>query len=266
MAMTPRAQIDAIEYDAVMSGEAGDVFSGWGILGVPFLSGHVLALRRYVVSSLGPAYTSIWHRDPAGRWTFYSTVAPDCSCARYYGARIDRNVVGSIDLAWTTPWTLHARVGSSLAWHVTLRSSSMSRLFNGMTGRLPARVFRVPVVRRSVGLAADAAFGTGRIRRTGRTPNGHRFDMHHRKFWPIDTTAAYVFGDDVGAPGPLAAPAALEDMRLPQRGVFAITSVRFERPAPGTAAVAQYGTPCRAKPIDVNLFEGYHDEPRDTQP
>ena len=68
--MTPRAVIEAIEYDNVMSAEPGDVLSGWGVLGVPFQSGHVLALRRYVVSSLAPAYTSIWHRDPAGRWTF----------------------------------------------------------------------------------------------------------------------------------------------------------------------------------------------------
>jgi hypothetical protein len=246
--MTPRAVIEAIECDNVMSAEPGDVFSGWGVLGVPFQSGHVLALRRYVVSSLGPAYTSIWHRDPAGRWTFYSTIAPDCSCARYYGARIDRNVVAPIDLEWTTPWTLHARVGRTLTWHVTLYSSSMSRLFNTVTLRLPARAWRVPVVLRSVGLAADAAFGSGRIQRSGRTPNGHRFALHPRQFWLIDASAAHVGGNDLGPPGPLAAQATLEDMRLPQRGLLAVTSVRFERPAGGTGNATRYGTPCNAKP------------------
>ena len=218
--MTPRALIDAIECDTRMPCGAGDVFSGWGVLGVPFQSGHVLALRRYVVSSLGPAYTSIWHRDPAGRWTFYSTIAPDCSCARYYGARIDRNVVAPIDIAWTTPWTLHARIEHSLAWHVTLHSSSMSRLV-----------------------------GSDRIRQAGRTPNGHRFDLHPRQVWAVDASAAHVSGTDLGPPGPLAAQATLEDMRLPQRGLFAVTTVRFERPPRGTAAATSAGSPCGARPI-----------------
>jgi hypothetical protein len=246
MAMTPRAVIEAIERDIFMPAGPGDAFSGWGILGVPFQSGHVLALRRHVGSSLGPAYTSIWHRDPAGRWTFYATTAPDCSCARYYGARIDRNVVAPIDLEWTTPWTLHARVGRTLTWHVTLHSSSMSRLFNTMTLRLPASAWRVPVVLRGVGLAADAVLGTDRILRTGRTPNGHQFVIHPRQFWLIDASAAHISGNDLGPPGSLARQATLEDMRLPQRGLFAVTSVLFERPTRGTVAT-RYGTPCNAK-------------------
>lgn len=244
--MTPRAVIEAIERDIFMPAEPGDVFSGWGVIGVPFQSGHVLALRRYVLSSLGPAYTSIWHRDPADRWTFYSTVTPDCSCARFYGARIDRNVVTPIDLEWTTPWTLQTRVGRTLTWRVTLHSSPMSRLFNTMTQLLPERAWRLPAVLRSVGLAADAAFGTGRIHRTGRTPNGHQFVIHPRQLWLIDASTAHVSGHDVGPLGPLAAQAALDDMRLPPRGLFAVTSVRFERPARGRPSATRHGTPCNA--------------------
>ena len=171
--MTPSAVIEAIERDTFMPAEPGDVFSGWGVIGRAVPSQDTSwRLRRYVVSSLGPAYTSIWHRDPADRWTFYSTIAPDCSCARYFGARIDRNVVTPIDLEWTTPWTLHARVGLELTWQVTLHSSPMSRLFNTLTQLIPERAWRMPAVLRSVGLAADAAFGTGRMNLTGRTPNG----------------------------------------------------------------------------------------------
>ncbi len=260
--MTPRAVIEAIECDNVMSAEPGDAFSGWGVLGVPFQSGHVLALRRHVASSLGPAYTSIWHRDPAGRWTFYSTIAPDCSCARYYGARIDRNVVAPIDLEWTTPWTLHARVERTLTWHVTLHSSSMSRLFNAVTLRLPARAWHVPAVLRSVGLAADVAFGTGHIQRTGRTPNGHRFILHPRQLWLIDASAAHVAGSELGPPGPLGVQATLEDMRLPQRGLFAVTTVRFERPVRRSAVATPYGTPCNARPIQRGHSDSVQPGPR----
>ena len=39
-------------------------FSGYGVMGLPFRSGHVLALRRFPVTSVGPGYTSVWWRDP----------------------------------------------------------------------------------------------------------------------------------------------------------------------------------------------------------
>ena len=39
-------------------------FTGYGVMGMPFASGHYLALRDMVASSVGPAYRAIWHRDP----------------------------------------------------------------------------------------------------------------------------------------------------------------------------------------------------------
>jgi hypothetical protein len=233
MTMNPNAVSHAIERDTLVHGGRGDVFSGWGVIGLPFQSGHVLALRRCFFSSLGQAYTSIWHRDPVDHWTFYSTVAPDRSCARYFGARVDRNVVTPIDLEWTTPWTLQARVGAELTWQVTLRSSAMARLLSTLTHLIPAHAWRRPAVLRSVGLAADAAFGTGRMNLTGRTPNGHRFVVNPRQLWLIDTSTAHVSGCNLGPPGALARQASLEDMTLPQRGLFVVASVRLARPGRG---------------------------------
>ena len=248
MTMNPNAVIDAVERDPVMPAGPGDVFSGWGVIGLPFRSGHVLALRRYFLSSLGPAYTSIWHRDPAGRWTFYSTVAPDCSCARYFGAEIFRNVVTPIDLEWTTPSTLQARVGVELTWQITLHASPLTRLLSTLTRLIPERAARLPAVLGSIALSADAAFGTGRMNLTGQTPNGHRFVMTPRQFWLIDATTARVSGHDLGPPGPQSTQPALGDMRLPQRGVFAVASVRLARPVRGEAP-ARHGAPCTAKLI-----------------
>jgi hypothetical protein len=243
--MTPYAAVDAIERDTLIPSGPGDAFSGYGVIGLPFRSGHVLALLLRA-SSLGPAYTSIWHRDPVDRWTFYSTVAPDCSCARYFGAQVHRNVVTPINLEWTTPWTLRVRIGVELTWQVTLHSSPMTRLFNTIAPLIPDRVWRMPAMLRGVGLGADAAFGTGRMNLTGRTPNGHRFVMNPRQLWLIDASTAYVSGHNVGPPGPLEEQAALEDMRLPQRGLFAVTSVRLERRPHKKATATRHGTPCGA--------------------
>jgi len=33
------------------------------------------------------------NRHRVGCWTFYSTVTPDLSCARYFGGQVERNVV-----------------------------------------------------------------------------------------------------------------------------------------------------------------------------
>jgi hypothetical protein len=46
----------------------GERFADHGVLGLPFASGHVLAMRRCLASSIGPGSTSVWHRHPAGRW------------------------------------------------------------------------------------------------------------------------------------------------------------------------------------------------------
>jgi hypothetical protein len=69
---------------------AGDEerFAGYGIMGLPFMSGHVLAMRRFPASSIGPAYTSIWHRDPAGRWVFWQDQPAELACPRHFSAAI----------------------------------------------------------------------------------------------------------------------------------------------------------------------------------
>ena len=48
-------------------------FNGYAGMGVPFKSGHILAMRRFSFTSIGPGYTSVWHRNPAGEWFFYTT-------------------------------------------------------------------------------------------------------------------------------------------------------------------------------------------------
>ena len=94
----------------------GDRFAGYAIIGLPFRSGHVLALRRFYASSVGPAYTSVWHRVPSGSWTFYQDVEPNQSCPRYFGADIQNNVVCPIQVEWTGPSSLHVSANGTLRW------------------------------------------------------------------------------------------------------------------------------------------------------
>ena len=65
--MNARQQIERLEQHAPLLEGEGDRFSGYAVIGLPFQSGHILALRRFPASTIGPGYTSVWHRDPSGR-------------------------------------------------------------------------------------------------------------------------------------------------------------------------------------------------------
>ncbi len=62
----PREAIQRMEAEPKLPGGSDVRFAGYAVLGLPFRSGHLLALRRFPASSVGPAYTSVWHRDPYG--------------------------------------------------------------------------------------------------------------------------------------------------------------------------------------------------------
>ena len=80
-------------------------FTGYGVMGVPFRSGHVLCLRSFPVTSIGRGYASVWHRDPGGCWTFIQDVPPQNVCSRYFGSAVDRSLVQDIRIEWSSPWS-----------------------------------------------------------------------------------------------------------------------------------------------------------------
>ncbi len=63
--------------------------NGWGVFGLPFDSGHALALRVFPDNDFAP-YRTLWHRDPNGGWSIYvDGPRLDTACPRYYGAACD---------------------------------------------------------------------------------------------------------------------------------------------------------------------------------
>src|ERR1700722_13815023 len=99
----PRELVAELEASPRVPSGTDERFAGYGVMGLPFRSGHLLALRRFPASSVGPGYRSVWHRDPHGRWTFFQDVASDVACTRYFGAAIDEVVKATIDIDWTAP-------------------------------------------------------------------------------------------------------------------------------------------------------------------
>lgn len=220
--MTPREIVRQIEAEPAVPCGAGDRFSGYAVIGLPFRSGHVLALRRFPASSVGPGYTSIWHRDPRGSWTFYSTVPPDLGCSRYFGGEITRNVVAPIAIEWISASAFRVSIGDELLWEVTLTESVLSRSLNMVSSLLPVAAWQSGAALKVIGGAARICFGTGKLNLSGKTPNGQAFLANPRRLWLIDGSRAIVSGRDLGPPGPLARQANLRDFFIPQRGLFAV--------------------------------------------
>ena len=199
-------------------------------IGLPFSSGHVLALRRFEASSVGAAYTSVWHRAPNGLWTFHQNVPADQSCPRYFGAAIAKNTTGPIRIEWKGPREFRVTVDAPgrIAWYVRLAPTPATRMMNAAGRLMPSSWWEKPAVLSAMEVVARGLLGTGKMNLSGLTPNGHRFLATPRLIWSIAESRAIIRGVNVGAPAPLPQQAMLGDFRIPQRGIFAISTAIME--------------------------------------
>ena len=113
-------------------------FLGYGITGIAFSSGYLVALRRFTASSIGPPYTTVWVRDPHGRWVFHTNVEPRRSCPRYFGPLLHAARVDDIEVTW---------IGSSelyLADEVFLCGTAAELVPAGLRRRVRADAGAVP--------------------------------------------------------------------------------------------------------------------------
>ncbi|HEU4759668.1 MAG TPA: hypothetical protein VFT91_06760 [Dehalococcoidia bacterium] len=226
----PRELAQALETEARLPSGREERFSGYGVMGLPFASGHVLGLRRFPASSVGPGYTSVWHRDPEGRWTFYQDVPPLQACPRYFGSALTGALKCVIRVDWTGPYSFSVAVEDDprLEWEVTLAATLQTRAMNAVSRLVPSGLWRQAAFLTLMGVVARGVLGTGNVGLTGRAPNGQRFVANPRLIWTVAASRATVGGTGLGAIGPLLRQARLGDFWIPQRGLFVIGGAYFE--------------------------------------
>jgi hypothetical protein len=232
MTTTPRQAVEALEAQPRLPEGGDERFTGYGVMGMPLASGHYLALRDMVASSIGPAYRAIWHRDPDGRWTIHTTGLADLTCPRYFGSVTAVAQAPRIDVSWPDDHTLEVALGDELRWRIELRATPATRLMTGMGGALPEAGWNSDAVLAAMGPMARTMLRTGRIRLRGATPNGPRFKAVPLMIWRVVGSTASYRGEDLGDPAPLDAQVHLADFWLPQRGIFFVGRARFTGPAP----------------------------------
>jgi len=223
---TPRQAVDALRSRPELPHGDDERFAGYGVMGIPFASGHYLALRDMLASSVGPAYRAIWHRDPEGRWSIHTTGAPELTCPRYFGSVATAIRVPGIDVVWRDDHTLDVSIGDELEWRIELSSTPATRMMTAMGGGMPEAAWNSIPVLAAMEPMARGVLGVGRVRLRGATPNGPKFKAAPRKVWRAGGRAS-LRGEDFGPAAPLAAQTGLGDFWLPQRGLFFVGGARF---------------------------------------
>lgn len=208
------------EEASVLPPGAGERFSGYGVMGAPFASGHYLALRHFTASSIGPGYRAVWHRDPDGRWTVHADAPPEVSCARFLGSALNATHSTPIGIEWTGPQSVTVEIPDLLRWRLEMSGDLATRLMSAAGSLLPAGACGTIWLLRAMGVVAGPLLSVGKVRLEGTVPNGQTFGAIPRRVWRIVTSSARLHGEDLGPPGPLPEQDSLGDFMLPQRGIF----------------------------------------------
>lgn len=226
----PKSLVESLEQDLSIPPGNAERFSGYGVMGLTFASGHVLGLRRFPASSVGLGYTSVWYRNPEEQWTFYQNVQPQQACPRYFGSAISEVLLREITIEWTGTHSFAVTIGDDvdLRWQVSLSATPATRLMNMLSRMLPEGLWHNKKFLKTMSGMASFMLGAGRIGLTGIAPNGQSFVANPRRIWIIDSSTASLRGQDFGSIGPLKNQARLGDFWIPQRGIFAVGGANFE--------------------------------------
>ena len=196
---------------------------GWGVMGLPFDSGHYLALRVFPENDFAP-YRTVWHRDPEGQWSiFVDGPRLDTACPRYYGPACTNVEYATIDLAWTGPTSLRVTVDTArLDWALDATETPLLRVLNATSARLPTWTWRPRSLLRARELLARRVLGMGDIRMKSTMPSGHIGTLMPQRMYFIDDATATLDSADLGRAAVVTPTPDIGGFPLPARGVLAI--------------------------------------------
>lgn len=196
---------------------------GWGVMGLPFDSGHYLALRVFPENDFAP-YKTVWHRSPEGRWSiFVDGPRLDTACPRYYGPACAHVGHATIDVAWTGPRSLRVTVDAArLEWTLEAAETRLLRVLNKMSSLLPLWTWRPRPLLRAREVLARRLLDMGDLRLSGAMPSGHHGTLMPQRMYLIEDATAVLADVDLGRPAHATPTPDIGGFPLPARGVLAV--------------------------------------------
>lgn len=194
---------------------------GYGVLCLPFDSGHLLGLRVIPESDFAP-YVSIWHRSPAGEWDIYvDGPSLETACPRYWGPATRAVAFATIDVAWTGPADLRVRMDEpALEWSLSMRAPPLLRALNAIDSALPPWTWRLAPLLRFREWVARRYLGYGDVRLAFTAASGHDATLLARRNYHVVASTANLEGTSLGAPVRLDENPTIADVPLPAAPSF----------------------------------------------
>jgi hypothetical protein len=202
---------------------------GYGVMVLPFSSGHLLALRVWPQSSFGP-YVSVWHRPPDGAWSMFSDgPSVETTCPRYWGPITEQSALATIDVTWTGPNELRVEMDEpSLVWTISMEASPLFRVVNAVSTSLPRWTWKHGPLLRSREWMAKHLLDMGAIRLSFTTPSGHETVIMPEEIYTIHDSEAILDGHALGDPVRLDANPTIGTVPLPTLPSFVVGQAHMQ--------------------------------------
>lgn len=203
-------------------------FSGYGLLSLPLESGDVFAFRRCVLSSLGPPFNCLWHREPAGCWVLHVDVAPGRSPAPFFAPAVAEVRVGEIAVEWRGRLDVSIAVcAARISLALRLAATPRTCLLGAAAALVPSPLWRRPPLLRAMGRAAALGLDAAPLQLTGRTAGGQDYRMRPAGAWHVAGAVAVLAGRDLGALVLAPEPPLLGGLPLPRRALLAALTEEY---------------------------------------
>jgi hypothetical protein len=218
-----------IHQDFALPAGVEERFHGYGIMGLTFDTGHILALRHFPSSSIGKGYSSVWHRRPDRSWDFYADVAPEIACTRYFSHAADNTYIDTIKIEWKNENRVSVEIKRvNLFWESEFTSNWKTSLLNYFIPGIPISWWKNERFLNYLGMAAGKFLNAGKIGLHGIVPNQQRFIANPYRLWIIKKSFAVIDGENLGNINPLEKQEKLADFWIPQKGILAIGRTYFD--------------------------------------
>ena len=199
----PHDAVKAVLDNPVLPDGDDERFAGFGVMGLPFESGHYLALRQFP-DGIVRAGVSVGVAPRSGRQLdvlrHHARRAELRSLLQFgdrqrrrpvrYRRRVDHPMVVPGDDSRT------ARTGRS-----TWQSTFASRMLTTVASRLPEWAWTNQIMLGVIGRVAGVTLGAGDVRLAGAAPNGQQFMVAPRQIWEVSASRAVLGGEDLGPIG-----------------------------------------------------------------
>ena len=198
-------------------------FYGYGVMILPWSSGHLLGLRVFPENDFAP-YCSVWHRPPGEGWHIHND-GPSLrtTCPRWWGPALQEATLTSIDLTWTGPNRLRVELEEpDLEWTMEMSAPWTLHRLNAASAALPLPVWKMSPALHLGEWMAKRWLDLGDLRFSFETPSGQSAAIIPQEIFFIRSSEARLQGKDLGQPVRLPENPEIGSVALPKRPVFMI--------------------------------------------